>query len=200
MWLFGKKKKREDGELLADYRTTGNPSVFGELFEKHIRDVYAVCFFYFRDKQTAEDAAMQVFEKLMSDLRKHEVKHFRAWLSYVVRNHCISELRKKKGKHFLPETYLDFEINIPDAQEEEKINAVKEDEMLNNMRVFLPLLKEKHRVCLELFYLRGLSYQTVSEQTGYGVNEVRSYIQNGKRNLKLMLSEKLNTDHNETRP
>lgn len=62
--------------------------------------------------------------------------------------------------------------------------------MLENMEQCLPKLKENQRLCVELFYLNDKSYQDIANQTGFTLNEVKSYIQNGKRNLKLLLEDK----------
>lgn len=102
MWLFSKKNKASDESLVQEYYRSGNKAMVGDLFERHVRTVFGVCLFYFRDKEQARDAVMQIFEKLIGELRKNEVKNFQAWLSFVVRNHCISELRKKKGRIVLP--------------------------------------------------------------------------------------------------
>ena len=191
MWLFTKKNSASDEELVLDYFHSGNKSVVGDLFEKHVKTVFGVCLFYFRDKDVAKDAVMQIFEKLMVDLRKTEVKNFKAWLGFVVRNYCISELRKNKDKHFVPETYLDFEIKETSIEEEERIAAVNEDLLLGHLKEVLPQLKENQRICVEAFYLNGLSYQQISEKTKFSINEVKSFIQNGKRNLRLLIEEKV---------
>lgn len=188
MWLFGRKNKTDDETLAKDYFQSGNKSLVGDLFERHVKTVYGVCLFYFRDKDEAKDAVMQIFEKLLADLKKTEVRNFKAWLSFVVRNYCISELRKKRRT--LPESYLDFEIRETSLEEEERLAQVSEDRLLQYMKEALPGLKESQRICVEAFYLKSQSYQDISEQTGFSLNEVKSYIQNGKRNLKLMIEAK----------
>jgi RNA polymerase sigma-70 factor (ECF subfamily) len=199
MWLFSKKNSASDEALVLDYFRSGNKEVIGDLFERHVKTVFGVCLFYFRDKDQAKDAVMQIFEKLMIDLRKSEVKNFKGWLSFVVRNFCISELRKLKGKHFLPETYLDFEIQETTQAEEERLNKISEDALLEQMKNSLGELKENQRICIEAFYLKGWSYHQISEETGFSINEVKSYIQNGKRNLKLLIEEKSEQQTNEKR-
>jgi RNA polymerase sigma-70 factor (ECF subfamily) len=187
MWLSGIKKEQTDEKLVEEYFRTGDRALMGHLFEKHVKTVFGVCLFYFRDKEKAKDAVMQVFEKLISELRRSEVRNFKGWLSFVVRNHCLNEIRTSRAKQFVPEHYLDFEVRHADLEEEERIAAVKEDEMITHIRELLPQLKEKQRVCIEMFYLRQLSYEEVAAATGYSPGEVKSYIQNGKRNLKLMI-------------
>ena len=53
-----------------------------------------------------------------------------------------------------------------------------------NLRTFLAHLKEDQRVCIELMYFKDMSYKDISSATGYSLKQVKSYIQNGKRNLR----------------
>ena len=57
------------------------------------------------------------------------------------------------------------------------------------MKECLPKLKENQRVCVELFYLKNKSYQEIANETEFSLNEIKSYIQNGKRNLKLLIED-----------
>jgi len=196
MWLFRKKKYRTDEELASEYYQTGNKELVGDLFEKHVKIVFGVCLFYFRDKDIAKDMVMQIFEKLLAELRKRPVENFKAWLSFVVRNHCISELRKNKNRQFVPETYLDFELRETTYETELTAETISDDILLEHMKASMHLLKEKQRICIELFYLQGSSYQEISSKTGMLLNEVKSQIQNGKRNLKILIEEKLKTKNN----
>jgi RNA polymerase sigma factor (sigma-70 family) len=196
MWLYRKHNYSSDEELALAYFRTGNREYVGELFEKHVKTVYGVCLFYLKDKDAAKDAVMQIFEKLLTELRKLEVKNFKGWLSFVVRNFCISEIRKNKSKHFVSDSYLDFELKGAVLEEEEAIESVSEETMLAYLRDSLHLLKPKQKVCVEMFYLKAMSYQDISKQCGFSLNEVKSLIQNGKRNLKIMIEKKINSKSN----
>ena len=96
MWLFKKKEYTSDEEILKHYKQTGDKEIFADLFKKHVTVVYGTCLFYLQDKDEAQDATMQLFEKLLLDVNNREIDHFKGWLSFVVRNHCISLIRKKK--------------------------------------------------------------------------------------------------------
>ncbi len=193
MWLFKKKQFDTDEAIAREYYLTGNKTLIGDLFEKHVKTVFGVCLFYFKDKDLAKDAVMQIFEKLLIEIKKTEIKNFKAWLSFVVRNYCISELRKAKNKHFVSENYLDFEITTTTLLEEEKIESVKEGLLLECLKECLPLLKPNQKICIEFFYIHNLSYQQICDKTKFTLNEIKSYIQNGKRNLKLLIEEKQNS-------
>lgn len=196
MWLFKKNINQSDEDLAREYFISGNKELVGHLFEKHVTTVFGVCLFYIRDKDVAKDMVMQIFEKLINELRKTEIKNFKAWLGFVVRNYCISELRKSKAKHFVSETYLDFELTETDYETELAVESVKDDKMIEYMTSSLPLLKVNQKTCLELFYLKSLSYQEICITTKLSLNEVKSNIQNGKRNLKLMIEEKFKNNNN----
>lgn len=196
MWLFKKIKHREDEDLASEYYDSGDKELVGHIFEKHVKTVYGVCLFYFRDKDVAKDMVMQIFEKLISELKKTRVRNFKAWLSFVVRNHCLSELRKTTHKHFVSEAYLDFELKDTSYLTETAIETIDEEQLLENMINCLSLLKENQRKCVELFYLKERSYQDISNETKLSLNEVKSNIQNGKRNLKLMIEEKIKNKNN----
>lgn len=189
MWLFKKKEYSSDEELLKHYKQSGNKDLFADLFKKHVSVVYGTCLFYLQDKDEAQDATMQLFEKLMLDINNREIDNFKGWLSFVVRNHCISIIRKNKSQNKNIKSYYEFEYEDANYETEEKINTVSDDVMLENMKQCLPKLKENQRLCVELFYLNNKSYQDIANQTEFTLNEIKSYIQNGKRNLKLLLED-----------
>lgn len=197
MWLFNKKTNKTDEELVNAYRDNGNKNLLGDLFKNHVQTVYGTCLFYLQDKDEAKDAVMNIFEKLMVELRQNEIKNFKAWLGFVVRNHCISAIRKKNSVLKNTKGYYDYEFKDANYETELKIESVNDDKMFQHLQECLPKLKEAQRKCIELFYLKNLSYQQISELTHYELNEVKSYIQNGKRNLKLLIEEQQNTPRHE---
>jgi RNA polymerase sigma factor (sigma-70 family) len=181
-----------DEELVLHYRATQDKAAVGELFKRHSLMSYAVCNKYLKDEDAARDAAMQVFEKMFSDLLKHEVQNFRSWLHSVCRNHCLMQLRK-------PQFIL--RMNTPDEEDDgafmefehflhQDHNAEDKEHTLQALEQAIGELKDKQKVCIELFYLKQKSYEEVSSITGYSPHEVKSYIQNGKRNLKIILGGK----------
>ncbi|MBL7918346.1 MAG: sigma-70 family RNA polymerase sigma factor [Bacteroidia bacterium] len=187
MWLFKKKTYLSDEELVKAYKETGNNKAFGELFEKHIKVVYGACLFYFKNKSEAQDVSMQIFEKLLIELRKKEINYFKGWLSFVVRNHCITLLRQNKRHVPFDEKYMEFEYELPNEKTENALNNLRDEEVLENIPKFLEKLKPTQKNCIHQFFIENKSYQEISENTGFTIKEVKSYLQNGKRNLKLLI-------------
>lgn len=189
MWLFKKKEYKSDEELLNLFKQSGDKEIFADLFKKHVSVVFGTCLFYLKDKDEAQDATMQLFEKLMLDINNRAIDNFKGWLSFVVRNHCISIIRKNNSLTKNIKSYYEFEYEAPNSDTEEKINSVSDDVLLENMQLCLPKLKENQRLCVELFYLKNKSYHEIANETSFTLNEIKSYIQNGKRNLKLLIED-----------
>jgi RNA polymerase sigma factor (sigma-70 family) len=192
--MFFRKKSipiTGDPELLLLYRQTGDMLYVGELFKKYSRLVLGTCAFYLEDKDEAKDAVMQIFDKLIVELKKREVENFKAWLGFVTRNYCISLIRKRKTDRNRMADYYEFEKQEANEDTENKIASVSDDELMQELlKESITELKEGQRICIQLFYLKEKSYQQIAEETAYSINEVKSFIQNGKRNLKLLIEEK----------
>ena len=189
---FRKPRPTTDTEYVAAYRATGDLAVLGELYEQHMELVYAVCFNYLRDEEEAKDAVMHLFEQLITDLRRHEVKQFGPWLHSVARNYCLMQLRKEQAH---PKTSLVMEADPDTDDEPVRLLAGDEpdewtsdrEEDLTRLEACLQTLPADQRTCLTLFYLEQKSYTEVAQQTGYDLKQVKSHLQNGRRKLKICM-------------
>jgi RNA polymerase sigma-70 factor (ECF subfamily) len=138
---------------------------------------------YLKDREESRDAVMQIFEKLMVSLKTHEITHFTSWLYATSRNHCLMALRARKGKK-VEEISADFMENglllhLQDEPEMET-NLIKLEKCIAN-------LAAEQKDCVTLFYMQQKCYKEIVQITGFDDNKVKSYIQNGKRNLKLCM-------------
>lgn len=179
-----------DEELAAYYRESGRRELIGELFKRYSHLVLGVCYRYMGNRDDAQDIAMGIFESLFSSLRKFEVRNFRAWLLVVTKSHCNQALRDRK-KHSLSR---EWEENLMDEVMENNPALHPDTENENEFRIkklhlAVGNLSPGQQHCILLFYFDGKSYQQIAETTGYSLNEVKSHIQNGKRNLKISLEQ-----------
>jgi RNA polymerase sigma-70 factor (ECF subfamily) len=175
-----------DKELVSQYKVNQDKGLVGELYKRYTHLVLGMCIYYFKDKELAKDVVLQIFEKLFEELKKREVENFKGWLTFVVRNHCISEIRKMQTQASRDQEYQ-YEVKCQ-AIEEDKEVFIEEEKKLEALEKALEGLNPFQKKCIELFYLKNMSYTQIVEMTGYSVNEVKSYIQNGKRNLKSLIS------------
>ena len=184
-------KKLSDETLIQRYRETEDPTFVGELFERYSDMVFLVCMKYLKNEAESEDAAMQIFEKLLTDLSKYDVRAFKYWLHTVIKNHCLAYLDKQKRHRQKADVYQELvQADMENGQEMYLDSDVNGKEIqLQHLEQAITLLGDEQRKCVELFYLHKNSYQEVSEKTGYTLKQVKSYIQNGKRNLKKHLMQ-----------
>lgn len=146
---------------------------------------------YLKDAELAKDATQQIILKCITEVGKYEITYFKSWLYQVARNHCLMQLRQKNGKSVgLSESILLGENPLEEGNE-----AREREEKLVLLEACLPQLNEEQRVCVLKFYLEKKSYQTIAEETGYSLLQVKSYIQNGKRNLKLLMEKRKAGQH-----
>lgn len=178
-----------EGELLLQYRNTGDLAVLGKLYSPYMSLLYGVCYRYLQDEQQSEDAVMAIFEELIDKLRQHDVGNFKSWLYVYARNYCLMQLRRQKRN-----PHVDLADNLQESeqkleQEDPKKWLEKDFEKLESC---MQQLNTEQATCVRLFYLQQMCYKDIAEQTGYELNKVKSSIQNGKRNLKICMEIKKN--------
>ena len=169
---------------MARYQSSGDLALLGTLFERYMPLLYGVCLKYLKDEESAKDAVMGIFEELIVKAKKHEIKQFRSWVYVLGRNYCLMQLRAGKGHQ---ELSLDEVMeSVPFLHPEENNNK---EEVLSALERCMQKLNDGQRQSVQLFYLEEKCYKEVVELTGYSMNDVKSYLQNGRRNLKICLEK-----------
>jgi len=182
-----------DHELMEKFHADHNNEWLGILLERYTLLLLGVCMKYLKNEEEAKDSVQQIFLKVIQELHKYKVEYFKSWLYMVAKNHCLMRIREKQGK-------ITVEINerhADTADEKNDRQALLEDEhTMELMEQSLKELNPEQQQCVTLFYLMKKSYQEISDTTGYNMLQVKSYIQNGKRNLKLLIEKKLREETN----
>jgi RNA polymerase sigma factor (sigma-70 family) len=186
MNFFRKPDKPDDAadeQLLNSYQLNGDITILGKLYERHMPLVYGVCLKYLTDEELARDAVMNIFEELVTKTKQHEIKLFRSWLYVLSRNHCLMQLRA--GKKMTTVGIDDFMEFVPNVHPDDN----SKEERLQALEQCIEKLASAQQKSVRLFYLDEKCYKEIAEATGYTLNEVKSFIQNGKRNLKICLEK-----------
>ena len=87
----------------------------------------------------------------------------------------------------IPVVNNEFITNEPMEFEEDWHHKIEQEQLLNQLEVALAQLNYEQRTCIELFYLQNLTYQQIAVKTNYSLLQVKSHIQNGRRNLKIKI-------------
>lgn len=175
-----------DEELLKRYCDSGELEYFVEAYKRYMPLVYGVALKYLKRPEDAQDAVMQLFEELVVKIKEVEIQSFKAWLYTCIRNNCLMEIRKrsKNLSVSLDDSFMEFCDDF-------HLTVVSESENREeSLRECVESLPEKQRISVKYFFFDELSYKEVEERTGFSLKMVKSFIQNGKRNLKLCLERK----------
>jgi RNA polymerase sigma-70 factor (ECF subfamily) len=196
VFLRRKANSGSDEELLARYHEEGDISLLGQLYERYMTLVYGVCLKYLEEREWAKDEVMNIFEKLVTAVPLQEIASFRTWLYVVTKNHCLMLLRSRKSESAHAEAMkndpLFFMENLPGMHPVLNGEGIDSDDIsgednMKRLEECIERLKEEQGRCIRLFFYEGFSYRQISDSLGIEENKVKSYIQNGKRNLKICI-------------
>jgi RNA polymerase sigma factor (sigma-70 family) len=176
-----------DKELVSLFRNSGNMEALATLYQRYMELLYGVCLKYLKQPETAKDAVMQLFEELVQKLPRYEVDNFKSWLYTLAKNHCLMQLRTPRN---LKTT--EFQAERMQLEEDVHLNGVElREENLQKLERCLQTLSHEQKQVVELFYLQDKCYKEIAEATGIEWNKVRSFIQNGRRNLKICMEKNM---------
>ena len=179
-----------DKELIALYKQSGDLELLAALYQPHMELVYAVCLKYLENRESAKDAVMVIFEELIIKLKKHEIENFKGWLHTVAKNHCLMQIRS--AKHLKISEFHPDDMQLTDSVH---LNGIMEkEEHLHQLKDCLQTLSSEQKTIVELFYLQQKCYKEIATVMNMDWNKVRSHIQNGRRNLKICMEEKMRKD------
>lgn len=180
-----KYKNYSEDELINNFLESGDNRFVGILYERYGHLVLGLCIKYLKNKDEAQDAVIQIFTNLLKDLKRFKIDYFKSWLYVYSKNFCLMELRKRQS---LLKKELELSENVHLFMDMPDVEHLKEKErQIGLMEQAIELLNNDQKVCIELFYLKNKSYLEITQITGYSANDVKSHIQNGKRNLKLKM-------------
>ena len=176
-----------DQQLLGYFKADRNNKWLGILLQRYTLLLFGVCMKYLKNEEEAKDAVQQIFLKAITELHKYDVEYFKSWLYMVAKNHCLMKLRDKPGR------IVDIkEQMIVTNQDDNNIQLhLQKDKQLDLVASSLQELNPEQKQCVTLFYLEKKTYQEIADETGYSLMQVKSYIQNGKRNLKILIEKKM---------
>jgi len=182
---FDKYNHISEQELLRNFYQDRNKDWLGILLQRYTLLLLGVCMKYLKNEDAARDAVQQIFLKAITELEKYQVEYVKSWLYMIAKNHCLMQFRDKNR------LMVELSENQGGVEDLDGQIALQEkDQLLDWMHDSIKNLNQEQQQCVTLFYLEKKSYQEVADQTGFTMLQVKSNIQNGKRNLRLMILRK----------
>jgi RNA polymerase sigma factor (sigma-70 family) len=173
-----------DSELVQQYKDTSSMDTLGDLYGRYMDLLYGVCLKYFKEPDEAQDAVIHIFEELVTKVKKYEIDNFKGWLYQLAKNHCLMKLRSRKNQPVNVDTdlmHLQENMHLDDVMQKETSLIVMEH--------CIEQLPSEQKTAIQLFYLQEKCYKEIADTTALDINKVRSFIQNGRRNLKICMDK-----------
>lgn len=176
----------DDTELVELYKKNPDTSLIEELYNRYSKRVYWWALKFLGNRLEAEEMVHDIFAAMMSGMldlyQAREGAKFSSWLYRCVGNQCMKIVRKRNEVIFNQVEVVDVpEALIIDLEVE--VIAKEWNEQLTSA---LNRLNQMQRVCCMRFYWDGMRYDEIAEELGITHDQVRSHLQNGLRNLRII--------------
>ncbi len=176
---------------MEQYRKTNDLDVLGTLYQRYMEMQFGLCYKYLQDRGKAEDAVMSIFEELIEKVKLQKIERFDKWLYVLSKNHCLMTLRKENKKSLTVIYDSDLMQNEGDMHpEDDWLDAEWDEKTLEKLEICLKKLPIEQQSCIRQHYFDKKSYKEIASFMDKDTNKIRSYIQNGRRNLKNCIERK----------
>lgn len=175
-----------DQELIKKYKRTSDLDYIAELYKRYLHLIFSVSLKYLKRKEDAEDISIKIFEVLKEKLPDNEVENIGGWIHTVTKNQCLMQLRSASREQQKEDEYANF-MEIKNS--EHHTNEIDIENDLRKLEECIDELVKEQKKCIELFYKQEKCYKEVANLTGYNLKKVKSYLQNGKRNIAICMEK-----------
>lgn len=177
-------KNLSDEEIATEYHLNGNVALLAEIYTRYSHLVYGISLKYLADVEEAKEMCSSIFTDLTGTLRKHQIKNFRSWLYSFSKNACFQRLRKHKSERDRNEKYAEeFDFQQAAAYDPEKdLNEAR-------LKKAVQALAELQKKAINCFYFEKLTYKEAAETLNMTEKEIKTHLQNARRNLKIAMEK-----------
>ncbi|MBN2214265.1 MAG: sigma-70 family RNA polymerase sigma factor [Bacteroidales bacterium] len=178
-----------DDELVKKIRLFNDRYAIEALFERYVHLIFGICLKYLKDTELSKDAVMEIFDTSLNKISGTEISNFKGWIYTVTKNHCLMKLRKNSSSRRHQEEIMQ-NLKEEIMESDIRLNLINEEDHnadTDYLSSAMTKLKKEQEECIRMMYLENKSYKEIADLTGYSLKQVKSYIQNGKRNLKILI-------------
>ena len=186
--LFGVRNYDELDDADLWELSKSDREAFGELFRRHARSVFAICYWRTGDATTAEDVTSVVFLEAWKrrDLVVLEQRSALPWLLGVA-NHASRNATRSLRRYSQALKRLDGHRTT--TGDEAVIDRIDAETSLNLVNEVVRDLTESEREIVLLVFWSGLTYEATAVALGIPVGTVRSRVSRTRRKLQLRLGD-----------
>ena len=176
----GARDELSVAELVERYRAARDADDFAELYRRLRRRVFGAALRVVDDAGTAEELCHDAFVRAYARFPSFRGGEFAAWVCRIASNLALNALRRRRAA-----LRLEAEVENPPATAGVERRMISRQQVEIAGEILAGLRPEQRRVFV-LRQLEGRSHPEISALTGYSAGEVRSYLQNARRNFALL--------------
>jgi RNA polymerase sigma-70 factor (ECF subfamily) len=166
-------------EDLVTLVVRGNRIAFACIVEKHRRWIYGICARMLQSADKANDTTQEVFARALEKMPmlNHGAKLV-GWLKVIAVNQCRTVIEKEK----IYDPFRGEEPDRPASLTPEQHMLASENRKLVGETI--DRLPPKQQLVFVMKYIDGYSYHQIRELSGFSDKQVKSYLQNARRNFE----------------
>ena len=180
-------------EALVRAAQKGDMGAFEELVARHRDKVYARAFSMMRNEDAATDLSQEAWVKAWQRLHQFQGEaSFLTWMTRIVINLCLDQLRKQKRLRAESIEQLDEELGGVERQmpvvtpnPTERLERIELRERIDRA---LGQLSYEHRTVLVLHEFQELEYKEVAKRMGCSIGTVMSRLFYARRKMAVLLA------------
>lgn len=147
-----------------------------EIYLRHSKTVYRVCFAYMKNQNDTEDAVEETFYRMITKAPEFSSEeHEKAWLIRTATNICLDILKSWQRKNENIDDYIHIEV-YDNTGTDEVLRAVTD-------------LPEKYKTVVYLYYYEGYTSAEIAEILQKPKSTVRNYLHEARKILRERIGE-----------
>jgi RNA polymerase sigma-70 factor (ECF subfamily) len=167
-----------DDRYIASRVVAGEKELFRYLVTRHQKAVYSMGRSFFRNNEDASDFVQEVFLKVYRSLPHFEGRsRFSTWLYKIAYNTAVNGVTRRKEYHSLAEDQGAIDGDTPERR---LVRGMAQEAVLGAIGE----LPERYRICVDMCFFYGRSYQEIEAITGFPVNTIKSHVFRAKKLLR----------------
>jgi len=183
-----------DDPTLVRAAQRGDMAAFEELIARHRDKIYARAYSMMRNEEEAVDLSQEAWVKGWQRLRQfHSQSSFGTWMTRVVINLCLDQLRKQKQQRTESIEAMDEESGGAERQMPvvtvNPTAGLERGELRQRIDRALGQLSYEHRTVLMLHEFEDMEYKEIARTMGCSIGTVMSRLFYARRKLALLLAD-----------
>jgi len=186
-----RERKEVDDQQLAKACMDGNSKAQSLLYEKHSRQMMALCLRYGRDYEEAQDMFQDGFIKVFNKLDKYDGKGpLGAWIRRTIANNALDHLRKVKREQ---KNIFLFEVDMK-AESEAETQPMEEDDPLlsaDKLTELIGQMPEGYKTVFNLYAVEEYTHKEIAEQLGITESTSKTQYRKAKAYMRKLISNEI---------